>query len=44
MIKCNYCKNKATHYRSPDLDIKWIPLCDDKKCHYTLIIDITRIE
>lgn len=37
-IKCYYCKNEATHYRVFDIDLPKIPLCDNQKCFYTLII------
>ncbi len=39
-IKCKYCNKKATHRRTVDIDIKWIPLCDDKKCYYKLLIEL----
>lgn len=42
-IKCAYCDNKATHTRTIDLDIKWIPLCDDKWCYVEYLINTTDV-
>ena len=39
-MKCLYCKNKATHRYTPDIDIKGIPLCDEKKCYIEMCIEI----
>lgn len=44
MVKCKYCKKEATHYRKVDLDIKWIPLCDEDKCFIKFLIDINWID
>jgi len=42
-VKCRYCKKTATAFRTPDIDIKWVPLCDDKECFYKLYIEINLI-
>lgn len=42
-IKCNYCENKATHYRVTDIDLPKIPLCDNEECFYKLYININWI-
>lgn len=43
-MKCRYCENEATHYRKVDLDIKGIPLCDEKDCFVSYLIDINWID
>lgn len=39
-MKCYYCENKATHRRTPDIDIKGIPLCDDRKCFVEMYMEV----
>ena len=34
IITCAYCDNKATHRRSPDIDVKGVALCDNDNCYY----------
>lgn len=36
MSTCHMCGSTATKRLTPDLDIRGIPLCDDKKCRDTV--------
>ena len=37
--KCKYCDKKTDKVMKIDIDIPWIPICDDMACRIQLYID-----
>lgn len=39
-VKCHYCGKETDKVYKPDIDVQWIPICDDIKCMATLYIKL----